>query len=177
MARRGEWFRRNRRGGIVVLFGSAEATMLLHVIDQLRSALTDSPDSAVMQRLFPRAYLDPTEDRRESEFSAFVVPDLMRTRLDRLDVMTTALADVVAGNGDVVLDDATAAGWMATINDVRLALGVAVDITEDLDLDDLEPSDARFASMQFYTLLSWMLDELVDAMTLGLPDVPDDDEG
>ena len=47
MARRGEWFRRNRRGGIVVLFGSAEATMLLHVIDQLRSALTDSPDSAV----------------------------------------------------------------------------------------------------------------------------------
>ena len=111
------------------------------------------------------------------EFSAFVVPDLMRTRLDRLDVMTTALADIVAGNGDVVLDDATAAGWMATINDVRLALGVAVDITEDLDLDDLEPSDARFASMQFYTLLSWMLDELVDAMTLGLPDVPDDDEG
>lgn len=175
MARGNEWFRRTRRG-IVVSVRPADATVLLYLFTELRDALSGPSDSEVMQRLFPRAYLDPTEERRETEFSVFVGADLLRTRLDRLTVVTEMLESVVERrkDTDLRLDDDAAAAWMGALNDARLALGVAIGVTEDLEVDDLDPSDERFAPMQFYALLSWVLGELVDVLLVDLPEVPDD---
>jgi hypothetical protein len=56
------------------------------------------------------------------------------------------------------------------LNDARLALGTAIDVTEDLEPDDIAPDDPRYRPLQVYSLLTWFFGELVDVVAEGLPD-------
>ena len=42
---------------------------------------------------------------------------------------------------EIVLDEAAEAQWLGVFNDARLALGTALDITEDTELDDFDADD------------------------------------
>src|SRR5207248_3830180 len=60
----------NRRGeAVVVTLESNEVELLRTIPDEVRSALAEpvSKDDPVHNRLFPSAYLDPTEERAEQE--------------------------------------------------------------------------------------------------------------
>ncbi len=166
MARRTQWWSRRRDGAVTLRLLPDEAQLLVQVFGELRAMLDGAPDDPVMQRLFPTAYLDPTEEAREHEYQVLAHASLLRTRLDSLAELLAALEPIARGTKrvELVLDDDQVGRWMGVLNDVRLALGVAIDIDEDVDPDDYELDDPRRIGVEVYALLTWFFGELVDLL-------------
>ncbi|MDQ1468403.1 MAG: hypothetical protein QOH10_2818 [Actinomycetota bacterium] len=165
---RGHWVRRDRGGQVVVRLEPLEAETLVAVVAELRAVLeAGAGNDPVSRRLFPRAYLDPTEEEAEEQWQSLVQPDLLRTRLDALAAMTASLttADPTRrGNLEIVLDDASQAQWLGVLNDARLALGTSLDITEETELDHFETDDPQRGRFLLYSALTALEGELVDAL-------------
>ena len=66
------------------------------------------------------------------------------------------------GGGRVELTPDQADAWLAALNDVRLALGTALDVSEDMP-DDVDPDDPRAAHLGVYHWLTFVQDGLVQA--------------
>lgn len=138
----------------------------------LRGGVPEHGTDPVRDRLFPRAYLDPTEDRSESEFQSLVHEDLVAAKAG---AVTSFLADLDAttdrkGRTSVTLDPEGLEQWVGALNDVRLAIGVAIGITEDDDGEDLDPHDPRAVGFATYHWLTWLQGSLVEVLLEGLPD-------
>jgi Domain of unknown function (DUF2017) len=165
---RGHWVRRNRTGQIVLRFEPLEVETLIEIVAELREVLqAGAGDDPVTRRLFPRAYLDPTEEASEEQWQALVQPDLLRTRLDALAAVTATLTDAVPsrrGSVEIALDEGPRAAWLGVLNDARLAHGTALDITEDTELEHFEADDPRRAQFLLYAALTALQGELVEAL-------------
>ena len=165
---RGHWVRRDRQGQVVVRLEPLEASTLVAVVADLRAVLEAGATSdPVARRLFPRAYLDPTEEEAEEQWQSLVQPDLLRTRLDALHAVTAALVGAEPnrrGILEIVLDETSEPQWLAVLNDARLALGTALDITEDTELDHFDDDDPRRGPFLLYSALTALEGELVDAL-------------
>ena len=68
--------------------------------------------------------------------------------------------------GEVRLTLEQADAWLGALNDVRLALGTALDVTEDMP-DELPAEDPRSSHLGVYHWLTWVQDSLVNAMAAG----------
>ena len=90
----------------------------------------------VLERLFPRAYLDPTEEEAEAEWQRLVHDDLVDGRRQALATVERTLAGAMVRRGrfELTLNEEQAQAWLAVINDARLALGTRLEVTEDIDL-------------------------------------------
>jgi Domain of unknown function (DUF2017) len=165
---RTHWVRRERDGRVVLRFEPAERETLVAVVADLRTVLEQgAADDPVARRLFPRAYLDPTEEAAEDEWQSLVQPDLLRTRLDALGAVTdslTAARPNRRGVLEVELDDERRQQWLTVLNDSRLALGTALDITEETELDDYPEDDPRRSPFLLYSALTALQGELIDAL-------------
>jgi hypothetical protein len=165
---RGHWVRRDRGGRIVLRFEPIVAQTIVAIVADVRSVLEDGArDDPVSRRLFPRAYLDPTEEAAETEWQALVQPDLLRTRLDALAAVTGSLQAAPStrrGELEIVLDEVSEGQWLGVINDARLAIGTALDITEETELHDLAPDDPRQGQFLLYAALTALEGDLVDAL-------------
>ncbi|MFD0853082.1 DUF2017 family protein, partial [Actinomadura adrarensis] len=64
---------------------------------------------------------------------------------------------------DVVLDEEKAQIWLRALNDVRLALGTRLDITEEWyeEIEDLDPRDPRTPMYAAYDWLTMLQENLV----------------
>ena len=64
------------------------------LLAELRAAARSQAgrDNAATERLFPRAYLDPTEEDAETEWQAVVHDDLVREKLAALDAVARRVA-------------------------------------------------------------------------------------
>ena len=58
----------------------------------------DPPDGDVRDRLYPRAYLDPTEETAQGEYDALVHDDLVRARRDAFAVIVDRLESAAPNN-------------------------------------------------------------------------------
>lgn len=172
MTRRYQWWSRRGDGAVTLRLRPDEAAFLAQLFRELRRSLVSSDDDAIAQRLFPRAYLDPTEEVAEREFQVLGHSSLLRTRLDSLGSLTALIEPIAAGRKPVtlVLSDDDVPRWMGVLNDVRLALGVALGVTDDLESDDLDPDDPRLFGVEIYSLLTWFFGELVDLQLGALPE-------
>jgi hypothetical protein len=63
----------------------------------------------------------------------------------------------------VELAPAQAEEWLAAVNDVRLALGVALEVTEDMP-EQLPADDPRADHLPVYHWLTWLQDSLVTTL-------------
>jgi hypothetical protein len=142
--------------------------------DQLRGVYdADASEKAARQRLFPVAYLDPTEEDAESEWQALVHPELLRARLESLARVVTALEGAEAGRRGTIAvelgpDDISA--LLGVLNDARLALGTLLGVTEDTELGDLDPADPVARSAAIYLWLTHIEGDLVETLLGDLPD-------
>ncbi|MFW0796494.1 DUF2017 domain-containing protein [Gordonia sp. CPCC 205515] len=68
-----------------------------------------------------------------------------------------------AGGGDLALTEAQAMEWLTALNDVRLALGAMLGITEDTP-DQLPPDHPHAAHLDVYHWLTVMQELLVEAL-------------
>ncbi|WP_026402510.1 DUF2017 domain-containing protein [Actinomadura rifamycini] len=129
----------------------------------------EKPDDPVLARLFPDAYGDPGAEagREEAEAAGdFRRYTEMGLRDGKRDAAATVLKTLPGGGGGVVLDDEQAQVWLRALNDVRLALGTRLDISEEwydeavrLDRDD--PRTPMFAAYDWLTMLQ---ESLVQAL-------------
>jgi hypothetical protein len=122
----------------------------------------------VLERLFPQAYLEPEDVERDAEYRRLVREDLLEAKLANLDVVTSTLdrGTVSMRRWTIDLTEDEAAAWLGALNDLRLALGVRLGITEDFD-GDIDPSDPRAPALNVLSYLGWLEENLVDALSSG----------
>ena len=79
------------------------------------------------------------------------------------DAAAAVVLDTLPGaGGRVELTPDQADAWLAALNDVRLALGTALDVSEDMP-DDLPPDDPRAGHLGVYHWLTYVQDGLVQS--------------
>ena len=167
-----------RRGGTVTArFTAAEAGVLRQVVSEVLELLggpeagTDDPlgglgaapkrpDDPVLARLLPDGYRDDPEAadelRRLTESSL---------RAEKVRNACAVLDTLPEGGGVVRLDDDESVEmWLRAINDVRLALGTRLEVTEEMDLAEeieADPDSARSYSLMVYDWLGWLQETLI----------------
>ena len=156
---------RFRHGDVVARLDPAEAGIVGLLLDQLEQLLdADSVDVSgdpVIARLFPDGHRGDPElaaDYRELTESA-----LRSGKADDLAMMRATLPD---GGGEVRLDADQAAAWLRSTNDLRLAMGTRLDITDDTEPPD-EVVGEEDQQLAVYYWLTALQGSLVDALVAG----------
>ena len=148
-----------RRGRVRLQLSPAEAEVLASLFDEVALALRVDAlpeDDPVRQRLFPAAYPDDAD--ADVEFRSLTEEGLRTDRAER----ATACAVQLRSGGDLTLDDGGVDRWIKALNDLRLALGTRLEITEDEpDLDEAAPD---YHERTAYYWLTALQDSLVRAV-------------
>ncbi len=165
------WKRRNKT--LAIGFTEEEVQFLLGAIRAHESWATrpailgDGSVDPAYQRLFPRAYLDPTEDAAESNWQLQVHSELARSRSDALEQFRSQLETSLPqrkGTHDFELPPETIEQWSVVINEIRIRLGVELDVTEDRDWSELDPAHPHWDGSVTYLFLSELLEVLVSVL-------------
>lgn len=158
-------FRATRAGDVVARLDPAEAGIVGLLLDQLEQLLAaDADDVAgdpVIDRLLPEGHRGDPElaaDYRELTESAL--------RSGKTDDLAVVRATLPEGGGEVRLDRDQAGAWLRTTNDLRLAMGTRLDVTEDTEPPD-EIADEGDQQLAVYYWLTALQGSLVDAVAGG----------
>jgi hypothetical protein len=164
---------RKRNGVAVVSLRPEEATIVEAVVREAARAIeADEVDSEARARLFPSAYLDPTEESAEQDWQSLVHDDLSRERVEALRSLAQDLVNAPTEKGAVVvrLDADRESRWLTALNDVRLLLGTALHVGPDGRIEDTGDG-----APELYAWLSGLQEELVELMLDALPETGQDD--
>ncbi len=148
------------RGGGLPTDGSVDADDLAAMAQFTDDAeLSDDP---VLARLLPDAYRDDPE--ASGEFRRYTEQGL---RSGKVAAARTVLATLPPGGGRIRLSETEAQAWLRALNDVRLALGVRLGVTDDFDdqVADMGPEDPRSAYVGVYQWLAFLQETLVQALS------------
>ena len=148
---------------VVARIDAAEAGILGLLLDQLEQLLDadEVADEPVLQRLFPDGHRGDPEVA--ADYRDMTEESLRRGKADDL---ATVRATLPLGGGEVRLDRDQAAAWLRTTNDLRLALGTRLDITEDTEPPD-DPAEDEGQQLAVYYWLTAVQGSLVDALVAG----------
>ncbi|MFJ9250185.1 DUF2017 domain-containing protein [Streptomyces sp. NPDC101776] len=142
---------------------------------------SEPPADPVLRRLFPDAYTDPEQapdspqDAEEklahsAEFRRFTENDLRAgKRENALAVVRTldSLTPAVDGGAILKLTAEESRQWLGSLNDLRLAIGSRLDITDEDDTDDLyrlPDEDPRKPMVMAYLWLGGLQETLVTTL-------------
>jgi uncharacterized protein DUF2017 len=158
-------FKRVGNDRVRVRLGHDEVELLRGLPEQLRTVLAEGDQEPVNQRLFPPAYLDAADVERDAEYHRLMRDDLVKAKLANLDLLTDTLArgEASVRRWTVELTEEEATAWLGVLNDLRLALGVRLDITEDFD-GDVDDTDPRAPALRLLSYLGWLEEQLLDAL-------------
>ncbi|MFJ6723291.1 MULTISPECIES: DUF2017 domain-containing protein [unclassified Streptomyces] len=141
---------------------------------------SEPPADPVLRRLFPDAYTDPeavpgpeeAEERRarSAEFRRFTENDLRAgKRESALAVVRTLDALVAGGDGAAVLklSPEESRQWLGALNDLRLAIGSRLEISDEDETDllfRLPDEDPRKPMVMAYLWLGGLQETLVSTL-------------
>ncbi|MGW7575392.1 DUF2017 domain-containing protein [Streptomyces sp. NPDC054765] len=147
--------------------------------DLLASVFNDGPSEPpadpVLARLFPDAYggpdLVPDDDVRaaSAEFRRYTENDLRSRKREDALALIRAL-DELAPAGDratLRLDPGECRRWLGALNDLRLAIGTRLEVTDEEDggeLLGLPDSDPRKPMVMAYLWLGGLQETLVESL-------------
>lgn len=148
----------------------------------IRTGPSTPPDNPVLARLLPDFHrLDRpdepdssdsssgdqpgTEDEIDYRDSAAALRSLHEPELvdTKMSVAAMVLETVPENGGGISVDAESAECWLAALNDVRLALGTLIGVTEEMP-EQLPPDDPRAQQLNVYHWVTWMQDSLLQAM-------------
>ena len=127
-------------------------------------ALSDSamlPDDPVLARLLPDAY--PDDAAAAGEFRRYTESGL---RSGKVAAARTVLGTLPEDGGRIRLSADEAQAWLRSLNDIRLALGVRLEVTEDREamLEGAGQDSPRAAGLWIYDWLTLLQETLVEAL-------------
>jgi Domain of unknown function (DUF2017) len=141
----------------------------LAALTGMRTGSSTAPEDPILSRLLPAFHrLDNEDSTDEDRDSAAALRSLHEPELlDHKTGMTAVLLDTCPpGGGIVKLSAEQAEAWLSALNDVRLALGTTLGVSEDMP-DELPDDDPRAPHLGVYHWLTWMQESLVTAMAEG----------
>ena len=148
-------------GGVRLVLDADEAGVLRGLAGELRSILTGAgpADDPVVERLFPAAYDDPLE---EETYRDLVGGDLEQEKIAGLDAIAAALsrgddAEVALGSDDV-------SAWLASLTDLRLALGIRLGVDEERMGAEIDPKDPDAPALTVLHWLGWLQEGILHAL-------------
>jgi truncated hemoglobin YjbI len=181
-----EPFRTTRGGGVRAALAPAEASLLRSLVGQVITlvapdgpprAPTDDPldwnaleaeldhpqlsDDPVLARLLPDGYRDDPE--AANEFRKYTESSLRGVKHQAAQDMLDTLPEA-GGKFQLTQDQAQA--WLKALNDVRLALGVRLGVTEEFEEQwgRLAADDPQWAAYEVYAWLGAVQESLVQAL-------------
>ena len=185
-----EPFRSVRGGGARARLAAAEASLLRSLVGQIMSLVESEgpadhpagerdddlsaleamlhgpgadkiPDDPVLARLLPDAYRDDPE--AAGEFRRYTEPALRSAKHQAAQEMLDTLPET-GGKFQLTHDQGHA--WLKALNDVRLALGVRLDVTEEFEEQwgRLPADDPQWAAYEVYAWLGAVQESLVQAL-------------
>lgn len=166
---------RNLVGSLIGMLderGSSSPADELEEITGIRTGNAQPPDDATLRRLLPDFYRSdddrPTGSEAADSFNAALrslhEPEIIEAKRDAAQLL---LDTVPEGGGRFELTEGGANAWIATVNDIRLALGTMLEIGPDGP--DRLPYDHPLAGhLDVYQWLTVLQEYLVLAM-MGKP--------
>jgi hypothetical protein len=152
-----------RRDRLRLRLEPPEIELLQTLLAELTAVVADADaDDAVVQRLFPSAY--PDDGAADADYRSITESSLRRERRDRI---TGCLVDLAAGSDVPLGDDADAQRWIKVLNDLRLALGTRLGVTEEQV--DIDPTDPESRPWLIYYWLTATQDSVVTALMTRMP--------
>jgi Domain of unknown function (DUF2017) len=151
---------RTRAGEVRLRLPRSERDLLRSLPSELHALLDAAPDDPSLRRLFPPAYEDEAD---EAEYRRLMADELAAGRRRALQVVEET------ADRDRLSDD-EAQAWLTALNDLRLVLGTRLDVQEETLLHGLDPGDPRSPELALYGYLSWLQEQLVEALGADLPD-------
>lgn len=164
------------KDGVLAEFEAAEVSILRSLVtqvlglvepgqtsdDPLERALgigaSEVPSDPVLARLFPSAYED---EEQSAEFRRYTEATLRDgKRADAQTMLDTARP----GRSELTTEQAQA--WLRSLNDVRLALGTRLEVTEEVheEIATMSEDDPRYPAYVTYDWLTYLQDSLVRAL-------------
>jgi Domain of unknown function (DUF2017) len=172
------WRRRGR--ALVATLTEREAGLLRGLVGQVRELLaarvaaspqdelaeltgivagpTTAPTDRVLARLLPDFHREDAS--LSGGLRALHEPELLALKDG---VAGVVLDSCPARGGRIRLSEEQAQAWLTALNDVRLALGTVLEVTEDMP-DELPPEDPRASHMAVYHWLTWVQESLLQAL-------------
>jgi hypothetical protein len=177
-----EPFRSTRGGGVKAVLAAAEASLLRSLVSQvmdliepdaakakdldeleaiLQADAAETPTDPVLARLLPDGYRDDPDSA--GEFRKYTELALRAAKHENAQMMLDSLPDE---GGKIQLTAEQAHAWMKALNDVRLALGTKLGVSEDFEeqWDALTDSDPRRTAFEVYAWLGAVQESLVRAL-------------
>ena len=189
-----EPFRSVRGGGARASLAAAEASLLRSLVGQIMSLVEpeasaddpaegsagdrdddlaaleamlhepgseQAPTDPVLARLLPDGYRDDPE--ASQEFRKYTEPALRTAKHQAAQEMLDTLPEA---GGKIQLTHDQAHAWLKALNDVRLALGVRLGVTEEFEEQwgRLGADDPQWAAYEVYAWLGAVQESLVQAL-------------
>jgi hypothetical protein len=150
----GRRIERTGDGDYVLRLAEEERALLRRLPGDLQSLLEAAPEDPALRRLFPHAYED---ERDEAAYRELMGNELLEGRRRSLQVLAeTAEAERLTGE--------QAQAWLTALNDLRLVLGTRLEVDDDTLLEELADDDPRAPELALYAYLSWLQEQLVEAL-------------
>lgn len=146
--------RRTRSGQYELRLSDEERELLRGLGPRMREVFADEADP-VLERLFPVAY--PEDESRQAEYRLLAQSELVDSHLAAI----AALEETVDAER---VDEEKLLAWMRALNQVRLVLGVRLEVTEEGDERPSSSDDPRAAAFAMYDYLTWLQGEIIEAL-------------
>ena len=119
-----------------------------------------TPDDPVLLRLLPNAYADP---EAASDFRRYTEPQLRGSQQRTLRLVREQLTVLVDENHGGVIEELDADIWLKSINDLRIALSIRLEINEESfeTFEMLPDEDPQKSVYAVYFWLGWLQENLL----------------
>ena len=180
-----EPFRSTRGGGARAHLDPAEASVLRSLVGQVIALIApdgsrgqpddllnwdavltgddqpQTPEDPVLARLLPDGYRD--DPSAAEEFRKYTESSLRSAKQQAAQEMLDTLPEA---GGKIQLTHDQAHAWLKALNDVRLALGVRLGVTEEFEEQwaRLKPDDPQWTAFEVYAWLGAVQESLVQAL-------------
>lgn len=148
------------RGGndsLKIKLNAEEAALLRRVVDEITQVIAGDEATPMHERLFPDAFEDPEETKK---YNTMVGDELKSNKLRALAVMRETLGD--SGRVSATLATSEAHLWLTALTDIRLAIGVRLDVSEEDMGREPDPADPDGLALVVLHWLGWLQETMVE---------------
>lgn len=147
--------------GLRVELEAHEAGILRELTREMRMLLEADlpPNDDVLERLFPRAHDD---EQDEAAYRELVGNELRDVKLEAVRIVEEQLG--ADGPFDHTIPDGEIHEWLRLINDMRLAIGVRLEVDEAKMSREFDPRDPEAPALSVLHWLGWVQESILKEM-------------